>query len=135
MVGPTAGSRAVLLATLMLLSTTLCTFSASATEAEIALDPWALIDSSKDVRNAQVTTAGEDLVMLTYIEEGSRLEVQLLSAAATSLPNVLVTETSGVIQSLAVATENCERTNICNLHIAWTIHGAVSYTHLRAPET
>ena len=128
MVGPTAGSRAVLLATLMLLSTTLCTFSASATEAEIALDPWALIDSSKDVRNAQVTTAGEDLVMLTYIEEGSRLEVQLLSAAATSLPNVLVTETSGVIQSLAVATENCERTNICNLHIAWTIHGGNQQT-------
>ena len=50
MVGPTAGSRAVLLAILMLFSTTLCTFSASATEAEVALDPWALIDSSKDVR-------------------------------------------------------------------------------------
>ena len=128
MIGPTASSRAVLLALLMLFSTTLCTFSASATEAEIALDPWALIDSSKDVRNTQIATAGDDLVILAYIEDGNRLEVQLLSAAATSLPNVLIQEISGVIQSLAVEGENCEGTEPCNLHITWTTQGGNQQT-------
>ena len=124
MVGPPASSRAVLLALLMLFSTTLCTFSASATEAEISLDPWAIIDSSKDVRNTQIETAGEDLVMLAYIEDGNRLEVQLLSASATGLPNILIDESTGSIQSLATATEDCESTSPCKLHISWTTKDA-----------
>ena len=115
MAGDARRSRSYLLVTIFLLS--LASFgvgSTQAAESNVPLDPWSYVDSSTDIRTTRITTAGEDLVISTFVENDKTIRTKLFHPDVSNLPIVVIhEEANAVIQSLEVIGENCEGANQC----------------------
>ncbi len=135
MAGDAGRSRSYLLVTIFLLS--LASFgvgSTQAAESNVPLDPWSYVDSSTDIRTTRITTAGEDLVISSFVENDKTIRTKLFHPDVSNLPIIVVhQESNAIIQSLEVIGENCEGANQCRLHFAFTIisEGSSNYGSLR----
>ena len=91
MAGEARRSRSYLLVTLFLLS--LASFGASSTQAaesNVCLEPWSYVDSSTDISTTRITTAGEDLVISTFVEndKSSTFEINITNRIRLSNQNM-----------------------------------------------
>ena len=115
--------RSLFLALLFLLS--IASFGANTTQAaegNVGLEPWALVDSTTDVRTTRLATAGSDLVISSFVENENTIRAKLYHPDGTTLPIVVIhQESSGQIQSLEVVGEECEGAERCKLHFGFTV--------------
>ena len=135
MAGEARRSRSYLLVTIFLLS--LASFGVSSTQAaesNVPLEPWSYVDSSTDISTTRITTAGEDLVISTFVENDKTIRTKLFHPDVSNLPIIVIhEEVNAVIQSLEVIGENCVGAAQCRLHFAFTVisGGSSNYGSLK----
>ena len=116
-------SRCYLLLSIFLLS--LASFGANSTQAaesNVPLDPWTFVDSNTDIRMTRITTAGSDLILSSFVENDNTIRTKLFHPDVNNLPIIVIhQETNGIIQSLEVIGEECEGSDQCKLHFAFTV--------------